>query len=150
MNNKKRIKIFIPPNQFIKVKISENENIFISTLSKILNIKPFQIKGLKDSKGNYFTLSSFLRKDNIERDYSDTYFELILSKNIYNQNGIFEDNKETSIIPPNFPIQKIHRHSKTISMVSISVNEIQNFFSYLLQLLNSKQINESQFFEFDE
>ena len=150
MNNKKRIKIFIPPNQFIKVKISENENIFISTLSKILNIKPFQIKGLKDSKGNYFTLSSFLRKDNIERDYSDTYFELILSKNIYNQNGIFEDNKETSIIPPNFPIQKIHRHSKTISMDSISVNEIQNFFSYLLQLLNSKQINESQFFELNK
>jgi hypothetical protein len=92
MNENKRIKIFIPPNQFIKIKISENENIFISKLSKILNIKPSQINGLKDSKGNYFTLSSFLRKDNLERDYSDTYFEIILSKNIYNQNEIYEDN----------------------------------------------------------
>ena len=62
MNENKRIRIFIPPNQFRKFKISENENIFISKLSKILNIKPSQIKGLKDSKGNYFTLSSFLKR----------------------------------------------------------------------------------------
>ncbi len=147
MNENKRIKIFIPPNQFIKIKISENENIFISKLSKILNIKPSQIKGLKDSKGNYFTLSSFLRKDNLERDYSDIYFEIILSKNIYNQNKIYEDNKETSLIPQNFTIQKIYKHSKTLSMDAINANEIQKFLSYLLELLNSKQINESQFFE---
>ena len=32
-------------------------------------------------------------------------------------------------------------------MDAINTNEIQKFLSYLLELLNSKQINESQFFE---
>ena len=151
MDDKKQIKIFIPPNQFINIQISENENIFISNLSKILNIKPYQIKGLKDSKGNYYTLSSFLKKENLQMDYSDIYFELILSKISNYENRIFEDNKENSLIQKNLPIEKkIYKHSKTISMDSISAFEIEKFFSYLLELLNSKQINESQFFELNK
>ena len=34
MDDKKQIKIFIPPNQFINIQISENENIFISNFLK--------------------------------------------------------------------------------------------------------------------
>ena len=147
MNYPRIIKIRLPSNEFLNFQIPENETNIKGLLSTLTNISTTRIKGIRDSKGNYFTLSSFLRKDNLERDYSDIYFEIILSKNIYNQNKIYEDNKETSLIPQNFTIQKIYKHSKTLSMDAINANEIQKFLSYLLELLNSKQINESQFFE---
>ena len=72
MDYKRFIKLLLPSNQFIKVQISKDENKVREVLSKITNISPSQIKGIKDLKGNYYTLSSFIKNNNYNSD-SDTY-----------------------------------------------------------------------------
>ena len=149
MDYKKTIKILLPSNNLINVQINGNEEQVKEIVSKISNISPEQIKGIKDSKGNYYTLSSFLKNNNHNIN-TEIYYELILSKNI-NENNInnktkdFQINKDNENINNNF-FGKIAFHKKAISMDEISLNDIKKFSSHLLNLLNSKEINESQYF----
>ena len=117
MDYKKTIKILLPSNNLINVQINGNEEQVKEIVSKISNISPEQIKGIKDSKGNYYTLSSFLKNNNYNIN-TEIYYELILSKNI-NENNInnktkdFQINKDNENINNNF-FGKIAFHKKAI------------------------------------
>ena len=149
MDYKKSIKILLPSNNFINVQINGNEEEVKETLSKISNISPEQIKGIKDSKGNYYTLSSFLKNINFNTN-TEIYYELILSKSI-NKNDInnkknkFKINKDNEEGNNSF-FRKVAIHKKAISMDELSLFDLNKFSSYLLNLLNSKEINEAQYF----
>ena len=149
MDYKKTIKILLPSNNFINVHINGNEEQVQETLSNISNISPEQIKGIKDSKGNYYTLSSFLKNINFNTN-TEIYYELILSKStnenkINNKKKDFNINKDNEELN-NIVFRKIATHKKAISMDELSLFEVNKFSSYLLNLLNSKEINESQYF----
>ena len=162
MDYKRFIKLLLPSNQFIKVQISKDENKVREMLSKITNISPSQIKGIKDLKGNYYTLSSFIKNNNYNSD-SDIYYELILGRNSIKEKDInsTDNNKEFNIcqnqnnffnIPQfsnNYFIDDVI-HKRAASMNELSSIEIQKFSSYLLQFLSSKEINESQYFELNK
>ena len=149
MDYKKSIKILLPSNNFINVQINGNEEEVKETLSNISNISAEQIKGIKDSQGNYYTLSSFLKNINFNTN-TEIYYELILSKSINkkdinNKNNKFKINKDNEEGNNSF-FRKVAIHKKAISMDELSLFEVNKFSSYLLNLLNSKEINESQYF----
>ncbi len=65
MDNGRMIKLLLPTNKFIKIQISGDENELKDLLSTVIDSTPSQIKGIKDSEGNYYTLSSAIRNANL-------------------------------------------------------------------------------------
>ena len=74
------IKLLLPTNKFIKIQISGDENELKDLLSTVIDSTPSQIKGIKDSEGNYYTLSSAIRSANLLQKNDNIYYELILGK----------------------------------------------------------------------
>ncbi len=74
------IKLLLPTNKFIKIQISGDENELKDLLSTVIDSTPSQIKGIKDSEGNYYTLSSAIRNANLLQKNENIYYELILGK----------------------------------------------------------------------
>ena len=79
------IKLLLPNNKFINIQISGDENELKDLLSTVIDVSPNQIKGIKDSEGNYFTLSSAIKNFNILQINDNIYYELILGKDKKNE-----------------------------------------------------------------
>ena len=95
MDYGRMIKLLLPTNKFINIQISGDENELKDLLSTVIDSTPSQIKGIKDSEGNYYTLSSAIRNSNLLQKNENIYYELILGKpekklelqkNIFNYN----------------------------------------------------------------
>ena len=80
MDNGRMIKLLLPTNKFINIQISGDENELKDLLSTVIDSTPSQIKGIKDSEGNYYTLSSAIRNANLLQKNENIYYELILGK----------------------------------------------------------------------
>ena len=148
----RKIKIQLPTKEFISIQIPENETKLKDLLSTITKSSSSKIKGLKDSKGNYYTLSSLIKNINLFQLEEDIYFELIFrhrNYSLYEKQYEYLNINEESYTDNYFNKSYIF-HNKTTSMNELSQIEIQKFSSYLLQLLSKKQINENQFFEFNK
>ena len=89
-SNNKIIKLLLPNNKFINIQMAGDERELKELISTIIDLNPDQIKGIKDSYGNYFTISSALATDIINQK-DDNYFELIYSKNISKINNSNEN-----------------------------------------------------------
>ena len=85
MDYGKMIKLLLPNNKFINIQISGDENELKDLLSTVIDVSPNQIKGIKDSEGNYFTLSSAINNFNILQINDNIYYELILGKDKKNE-----------------------------------------------------------------
>ncbi len=85
MDYGKMIKLLLPNNKFINIQISGDENELKDLLSTVIDVSPNQIKGIKDSEGNYFTLSSAIKNFNILQINDNIYYELILGKDKKNE-----------------------------------------------------------------
>ncbi len=86
MDYGRMIKLLLPTNKFIKIQISGDENELKDLLSTVIDSTPSQIKGIKDSEGNYYTLSSAIRSSHLLQPNDHIYYELILGKPIEKQN----------------------------------------------------------------
>ena len=82
MDYGRMIKLLLPTNKFIKIQISGDENELKDLISTVINSTPSQIKGIKDSEGNYYTLSSAIRSSHLLQSNENIYYELILGKPI--------------------------------------------------------------------
>lgn len=82
MDYGKMIKLLLPNNTFIKIQISGDENELKDLLSTVIDLSPSQIKGIKDSNGNYYTLSSAISNSHFLQKNENIYYELILGKTI--------------------------------------------------------------------
>ena len=91
-SNNKIIKLLLPNNKFINIQMAGDETELKELISTIIDLNPDQIKGIKDSYGNYFTISSALVTEIINQK-DDNYFELIYSKNISKPKNLNEDKK---------------------------------------------------------
>ena len=56
-SNNKIIKLLLPNNKFINIQMAGDERELKELISTIIDLNPDQIKGIKDSYGNYFTIS---------------------------------------------------------------------------------------------
>ena len=160
MNYPRTIKIRLSSNEFLNFKIPENETDIKGLLSTITNISTTRIKGIRDSKGNYFTLSSLTKNIKLFQPNEEIYYELV----IRNENNSLINNKYQ-----NKNSQKINKivknqehlfekyfgktntfHKRTTSMNELSHFDFQKFSNYLLEYLSKKQIGENQFFELNK
>ena len=85
MDYGKMIKLLLPNHKFINIQISGDEKELKDLLSTMIESSPNKIKGIKDSEGNYFTLSSALNNFNILQKNDNIYYELILGKDKMNE-----------------------------------------------------------------
>ena len=156
MNYTRMIKLHIPSNEYVNITIPENETELKELLSKISNISSSRIKGIKDSKGNYFTLSALTKNINLFKVNDDIYYELVFrngTHSLYEKkyHRINTENFTSSdFIIQNYFNKKSKFHKKTFSMNELSQIEIQKFSSFLLQYLSNKQIDENKFFELNK
>ena len=104
MYQNKLITIISPyTGEQIKIELSGEESEFRELVATLLNIDPSFIKGLKDSFGNYYTISSAL-KDPFIFSNGNNLFSLVLSitnnnfnkyknyTNAYNKNILYNIN----------------------------------------------------------
>ena len=72
------IKLLLPTNNIINIQMIGDENETKSLISTLIDCSPNQIKGLKDSFGNYYTFSSAMKSENLLIE--NNIFELIYSQ----------------------------------------------------------------------
>ena len=137
MNYPRIIKIRLPSNEFLNFQIPENETNIKGLLSTLTNISTTRIKGIRDSKGNYFTLSSLTKNIKFFQPNEDIYYELV----VRNENNSLIDkkyqNKKSEKIN-NFEKNQEHLfekyfgktnnfHKRTTSMNELSHFDFKNF-----------------------
>ena len=61
MDNYRMIKLLLPSGKLINIQLGGDDNEFKDLISAITDLSPSQIKGIKDSDGNYYTISSALK-----------------------------------------------------------------------------------------
>ena len=94
------IKIVSPINEEIfTIQLGGSEEELKELIGTILNINPQSIKGIKDSFGNYHTISSAIMNKNLTMGYSQFYYIVINN----NQNNITSphNNNNTMILEKN-------------------------------------------------
>lgn len=74
------IKLLLPSGKLINIQLGGDESEFKDLISAITDLSPSQIKGIKDSDGNYYTISSALKSLVMIPTKIDQYYELIWSK----------------------------------------------------------------------
>lgn len=80
MDNYRMIKLLLPSGKLINIQLGGDESEFKDLISAITDLSPSQIKGIKDSDGNYYTISSALKSLVMIPTKIDQYYELIWSK----------------------------------------------------------------------
>ena len=158
----KIIQLILPNKKLIKINISGDENELKELLSEISGLSPSQIKGLKDSNGNYYTLSSALKTEDICNGSKNCYFELIFGKENSNKISPSKNNETNNIIFTNSPnvgnyianyyingFKKLNCTQNLNKYVSeaIEQNEINMINKYLRQLMSNHKITKEQYSE---
>ena len=165
MENQNRIiQLILPDKKLIKINISGDENELKELISEIAGISTSQIKGIKDSKGNYYTLSAAIKTEDIYY-FKDNYFELILGKENINKSQVKNNIETNNIIFTNSPnvgnyianyyingfknknnIQDLSL-SKSMNKINFKENEINKINTYLEQLISNNEISKEQYTE---
>jgi len=92
------IKIVSPINEEIfTIQLGGSEEELKELIGTILNINPQSIKGIRDSFGNYHTISSAIMNKNLTMGYSQFYYIVINN----NQNISPHNNNNTMILEKN-------------------------------------------------
>ena len=163
-HNNRIIQLILPNKKIIKINISGDENELKELISEIAGINTSQIKGIKDSKGNYYTLSAAIKTDDIYY-LKDNYFELILGKeninkspiknNIGTNNIIFTNSPNVGNYIANYYINGVKKKnnnnnlclSKSMNKINNNENENNIINSYLKQLISNDKITKEQYSE---
>ena len=158
------IQLILPDKKLIKINIAGDENELKELISEIAGINVSQIKGIKDSKGNYYTLSAAIKTEDIYY-LKDNYFELILGKENINKSPIKNNIETNNIIFTNSPNvgnyianyyingvkKKNNNHdlslSQSMSKMNYKENEINEINTYLKQLISKDKISKEQYNE---
>ena len=73
--NNRLIKLISPiSDDVFTLELDGNENELRDLIATILNISPSSVKGIRDSYGNYYTLSSAINNTHLTSEYSLFYF----------------------------------------------------------------------------
>ena len=170
----KMIQLILPNHKIIKINLSGDEKELKDLISEIAGISPSQIKGIKDSNYNYYTISSAIKNQHLLKT-KDIYYELILGqdniKNSFLRNSAeyTDNNKNLLNTTPNVGNyianyyingfrknininhhEKIHYLSKSFNSTTfqnLKENESDLINSYLFQLLSYNKINKEQYSE---
>ena len=136
--NNKMIKIISQySGESFKIELKGSEESLKELLGTILNISPNEIKGIRDTYNNYYTLSSALKSKNIN-EYPNNYFSIITNNGINNNNNAFSDinayniNKSHNYVNNNlfnnmYLKPNHYINNSDIYYNNIRINNIQNY-----------------------
>ena len=103
------IKIISPFNEdVISIELGGTEKELKELIGAILNINPLSIKGIRDSFGNYHTISSAIKNTQLTMEYSSYYF-IVINNSLNNKStntGIKLDKNNLNLN------QNVHIHHK--------------------------------------
>ena len=162
MEHTRIIQLILPNKIIIKINISGDEYELRNLISEIAGINPLQIKGIKDSNGNYYTLSSALKTDELNKGQKNNFYELILgkennqislTKNNVNGNIIFTNSPNVGNYIANYYINGIKKKnysqflSKSMNKINFKENNIEMFNKDLNQLMKNHKISQKEYSE---
>ena len=162
MEHTRIIQLILPNKIIIKINISGDEYELRNLISEIAGINPLQIKGIKDSNGNYYTLSSALKTDELNKGQKNNFYELILGKennqislikNNVNGNIIFTNSPNVGNYIANYYINGIKKKnysqflSKSMNKINFKENNIEMFNKDLNQLMKNHKISQKEYSE---
>ena len=136
--NNKMIKIISQySGESFNIELKGSEESLKELLGTILNISPNEIKGIRDTYNNYYTLSSALKSKNIN-EYPNNYFSIITNNGINNNNNSFSDinvyniNKSHNYVNNNlfnnmYLKPNHYINNSDIYYNNIRINNIQNY-----------------------
>ena len=136
--NNKMIKIISQySGESFNIELKGSEESLKELLGTILNISPNEIKGIRDTYNNYYTLSSALKSKNIN-EYPNNYFSIITNNGINNNNNAFSDinayniNKSHNYVNNNlfnnmYLKPNHYINNSDIYYNNIRINNIQNY-----------------------
>ena len=136
--NNKMIKIISQySGESFNIELKGSEGSLKELLGTILNISPNEIKGIRDTYNNYYTLSSALKSKNIN-EYPNNYFSIITNNGINNNNNAFSDinayniNKSHNYVNNNlfnnmYLKPNHYINNSDIYYNNIKINNIQNY-----------------------
>jgi hypothetical protein len=149
------LKLLLPSNELITIQICTDEIEFKDLLTTLTNINSSNIKGFKDSNGNYFTFSSIKNSYNPNEIYT-----LIIDNNNNNNNDIINintinsiniNNNEYNIINNNInnlPYNQVHNNinnKQFYRTFSYDKNNNILYKNYLIQIYNNFIISKNEF-----
>jgi hypothetical protein len=119
------------------IELKGSEGSLKELLGTILNISPNEIKGIRDTYNNYYTLSRALKSKNIN-EYPNNYFSIITNNGINNNNNAFSDinayniNKSHNYVNNNlfnnmYLKPNHYINNSDIYYNNIRINNIQNY-----------------------
>jgi hypothetical protein len=119
------------------IELKGSEGSLKELLGTILNISPNEIKGIRDTYNNYYTLSSALKSKNIN-EYPNNYFSIITNNGINNNNNALSDinayniNKSHNYVNNNlfnnmYLKPNHYINNSDIYYNNIRINNIQNY-----------------------
>ena len=136
--NNKMIKIISQySGESFNIELKGSEESLKELLGTILNISPNEIKGIRDTYNNYYTLSSALKSKNIN-EYPNNYFSIITNNGINNNNNALSDinayniNKSHNYVNNNlfnnmYLKPNHYINNSDIYYNNIRINNIQNY-----------------------
>ena len=162
MDQSRIIQLILPNKKLIKINISGDEFELRDLISEIAGINPLQIKGIKDSNGNYYTLSSAIKTEDIYKGQKNNFYELILgkennkislTKNNINSNIIFTNSPNVGNYIANYYINGIKKKnysqnlSKSMNKMNFKQNDIEIFNKDLYQLMKNPKISKKEYYD---
>ena len=136
--NNKMIKIISQySGESFNIELKGSEESLKELLGTILNISPNEIKGIRDTYNNYYTLSSALKSKNIN-EHPNNYFSIITNNGINNNNNALSDinayniNKSHNYVNNNlfnnmYLKPNHYINNSDIYYNNIRINNIQNY-----------------------
>ena len=96
------IKIVSPINdEVFTIELGGDEKELRDLIATIINIPTNCVKGIRDSYGNYYTLSSAIRNTHLTSEFSSFYFIVIRNENNDNNNNLLNSEKIQNKIQKN-------------------------------------------------
>ena len=116
------IKIVSPINdEVFTIELGGDEKELRELIATIINIPTNCVKGIRDSYGNYYTLSSAIRNTHLNSEFSSFYFIVIRNENNDNNNNLLNSDKIQNKIQKNS-----NYNSNNNNMFNMNTNSINS------------------------
>ena len=132
-----------------RVELSGAEREFSELLGSLFQINPSFIKGMCDTYGNYYTISSALKSVFIQSNFNDQ-FTLVINYPDNRQNNFNSINFIPNKLPPALPNNQLSYNYKYVNTISNVNNHFNNRSRFNREFLPYKEHNDFDFEQFPE
>ena len=132
-----------------RVELSGAEKEFSELLGSLFQINPSFIKGICDTYGNYYTISSALKSVYIQSTFNDQ-FTLVINYPDNRQNHFNSMNFIPNKLPPALPNNQLSYNYKYVNTISNVNNHFNNRSRFNRDYLPYKERNDFPFEQFPE